>query len=113
MSASKEEKVKHTPGPWKYHEELGAQFSMVGNSDYVVAGIPNETWTGCEDDLPIQRANARLIAAAPDLLEALETAASHVCSLLCPSVKRTGEEWTHSKECEQVRAAIAKAKGKE
>ncbi|MBI3654135.1 MAG: hypothetical protein HY231_24145 [Acidobacteria bacterium] len=56
-------------------------------------------------------ADARLLAAAPELLEALERSAESLCSFLCPSVKKTGEPWPHSQECEQVRAAIAKARG--
>ena len=52
-----------------------------------------------------------IVLAAPVMLEALQTAHPHVCSLLCPSVKKTDAEWTHSQECEQIRAAIDKATG--
>lgn len=50
-----------------------------------------------------------LQAAAPDLLTELVSAQEHVCSLLCPSVKKTGDEWTHSERCKAITAAIAKA----
>jgi len=59
---------------------------MIGNSD---------NHDGCDD------ANARLIAAAPELLEALEA--------LTGTEQHNGMLW--SKRCEMARAAIAKAKG--
>lgn len=40
------------------------------------------------------------------LREALELAAPVACGAFCPSVKKTGEEWTHSPECEAIRAAL-------
>jgi hypothetical protein len=30
-----------------------------------------------------------------------------VCSVLCPSVKKAGEEWTHSPLCQSLTAALA------
>jgi hypothetical protein len=41
-----------------------------------------------------------------ELKEALKLAAPHVCSNLCPSVKRTGEEWTHVETCQAITAAL-------
>lgn len=41
------------------------------------------------------------------LATALELAAPFVCSHSCPSVKKTGTEWTHSEICHTVTAALA------
>lgn len=62
---------KHTPGPWEYTENLDALYSMISSGNSVVAGIPC-LLDGEMDELPTIRANARLIAAAPDLLAALK-----------------------------------------
>lgn len=35
-------------------------------------------------------------------LDALREAQPHVCGLLCPSAKKTGEEWTHVALCERL-----------
>lgn len=44
-----------------------------------------------------------------ELKAALRLAAPHVCSLLCPSTKRTGDEWTHVELCKAISAAIDSA----
>ena len=50
------------------------------------------------------KSNARLIAAAPDLMEAL-------CFLMLPSTEKALREAGFKTECDKARAAIAKAKG--
>lgn len=69
--------MKHTPGPWKfYHEVFRAQISSrkiieIQDSN----GIPIVKWSGFDGiDRPKKEtiANARLIAAAPELLDALD-----------------------------------------
>ena len=90
----------HTPGPW----------SRVANSiksrkaDCVVVRLP--AYTDCSgDETPEQLerwdADARLIAAAPDLLEALET------MLEMSQMGGFGKAYAE----DVARAAIAKAKG--
>ena len=54
----------HTPGPWKAHGNMKATTPLVQSVDRLVARMPGTT----EED----EANARLIAAAPSLLSALE-----------------------------------------
>lgn len=54
----------------------------------------------------------RIRRAAPELLRLLIQAQPHVCSLLCPSVWKTGEpEPPHSDLCNEINAAIARARG--
>jgi hypothetical protein len=58
---------KHTPGPWGY-ESFALSEEIVSN-DKVIATVHSRHCMFPEE----MRANARLIAAAPDLLEALLT----------------------------------------
>ncbi len=70
--------MKHTPGPWTYGDWITGKHGDSGNSVWV------EVWNIEADGskgLPFiackhhdQVANARLIAAAPELLEALQEA---------------------------------------
>lgn len=91
--------MTHTQGPWSY----------IGNGDVVAK---SEKYCGGEKDIASvfltvndeDEANARLIAAAPELLEALKVLADYV------------DECTGDNECrplENARAAIAKATGGE
>lgn len=86
--------TKHTPGPWK--TECGQVFNSTASgwvSEYVAK--VNEV-SKCSE------ANARLIAAAPELLEALEWAVKLMSGEAVPA------------GCEQAaRAAISKAKGQQ
>lgn len=62
---------KHTPGPWEWQD---GEEALVGPKHVVMLetnyGLTFAKYPGGE----IEKANARLIAAAPDLLEALELA---------------------------------------
>jgi len=89
--------TKHTPGPWKYGKELSARsgewlISMdVGERGRGMQIAETRTGSGHEN------ANARLIAAAPDLLNAL-TVLADACERMDIPV-------------DAARAAIAKARG--
>lgn len=93
--------AKHTPGPWvakmsKYHEEsLLVQAGMPSNRVLVRFGSASEQL----DD--IDRANARLIAAAPDMLAALKGAELQLRA-----------HKIDCRELDEIRAAIAKAEGR-
>ncbi len=71
--------TKHTPGPWWY-DTYNTVFSgsVPANNMLEICSIPDEPETGespCptrDKWYPESAANARLIAAAPDLLEALK-----------------------------------------
>ena len=61
---------KHTPGPWEVRLSMGSQSIAydISSDDGRVCSSPR--WATPREDEAL--ANARLIAAAPDLLEALE-----------------------------------------
>jgi hypothetical protein len=88
--------MKHTPGPWTYDRS--------GYSLYVNSG--RELVTALSMDgkrMETSEANARLIAAAPELLEALK---SVIAWLDAPDESAFSDS-------ELARAAIAKATGGE
>ncbi|MNN44792.1 hypothetical protein D3C81_1590990 [compost metagenome] len=86
----------HTPGPWTFYADLPStepNWHIVTNASRlrVLANVHIEP--GNKADL----ANAHLITAAPELLEALEA-----CTAALPA---------YSEEAKAARAAIAKATG--
>ena len=93
--------AKHTPGPWQISKKsIDAVVTDAGN--YVAdcglsIVIPDDE----------QRANARLIAAAPDMLEALEEIARLPIARTYPD-----GPCIEQADMDMVLAAIQKAKGK-
>ena len=87
--------MSHTPGPWTVDSQNG-QLWIVGdprdNARTIVAQMMSANVTPATD------ANARLIAAAPDMLAALQWAMEHA-------------EWSNDIETgtDPIRLAIAKA----
>ena len=64
--------TQHTPGPWEVKigtedDDWAHQWPTIEAKNYVVVGTE-----GIYQDFDTDMANARLIAAAPDLLEALQ-----------------------------------------
>jgi len=91
----------HTPGPWDANISKGCFSITVGQpkSDYeIIAMVTNYE---CSRPDAERDANARLIAAAPELLAACEQLTELDVMVVGPDA----EEWF-----EQVRAAIKKAK---
>ena len=103
-------KTKHTPGPWRIDPEY--EFDIQGaNGTVEVAVIIDDapSWKVPGPDFDTAAANARLIAAEPELLEALKRAERDLVHLL----DRDGRgESVNDPTLEIVRAAIAKAEGK-
>lgn len=84
--------TKHTPGPWKITRnvtpgQFGTDTKIRDSRDGVIAVMHVNA-----------DANAHLLAAAPDLYEAL---------------KRSRAQWIHSVNAEFCLAAIAKAEGQQ
>lgn len=97
----------HTPAPWKllpkqkhqnFLEVVHTDTKKVGAASEVIARVTHRiTWSS------EQESNARLIAAAPDLLEALEKLAR----------LGNGDQYGNSEGNMIARAAIAKATGEQ
>lgn len=100
---------KHTPGPWTYlRNPEGTRWIIDAGAFHAIAAT-----AGYEPD---NEANARLIAAAPEMLDALEAVWKY--SLVIESSVRRGdgpEQYAGVLEAlrlvKEVRAAIAKAEG--
>lgn len=105
--------AEHTPGPWEYFDHPAyTNVFTVGPREFKTVA---EVRAGNEEDgLPEQtEANARLIAAAPDLLAALLAIlqAHEITSDHFEEVEVDGEMVRPGAISELARAAIAKAKG--
>ncbi len=98
---------KHTPGPWLTTEST-EHWGRV-NVTVQAAFTANEIATAWQGTTDVNRANARLIAAAPDLLEALNQVMSWIDNW-SPEFAYE-EEWPADRD--KARAAIAKATGGE
>lgn len=97
----------HTKGPWGLRITETGPWSVFNADGNWIAVTTRKQWK--DED----RANARLIAAAPDLLEALEAAVE--CGMVPRSSAKDGGATRHVWQvivADQIRAAIAKAKGK-
>ena len=109
---NKTNETKHTPGPWVVAEGDSNGQAVVRNADIEIATC----WHHCVDGIEREmRANARLIAAAPELLAALDDLAE-----MCQQSRKyivlsdDGGMDAYNSTAEAIlaaRAAIAKAKG--
>ena len=101
--------MSHTPGPWEFVPKLTASENHRGFFIRAEKPTKNGKWALAEvqpgdEDGNLGRANARLIAAAPDLLEALELIAKGYDE---------GQSLSGTNCADIARAAIAKATGKD
>ena len=99
-----ETKTQHTPGPWRVRKDGAGR----------LAGVSDETrkfdcfvWGGVAVDADLMEANARLIAAAPELLEALKEAHAELIRLGAET-----DAVYASPAMRLIFTAIAKAEGK-
>jgi hypothetical protein len=99
--------TKHTPGPWRYDDTWGL---IVARGEVEVAACHGG---GSRSEA---QANARLISAAPELLDALKTLLAYHGETGHGVFKSTKGHYVKERECLQctmARAAIAKAEGRE
>lgn len=107
MTRTKEQtKTTHTPGPWRAQDDFGTVFTTsdpvrgTGSTNAIAKAFNRLTAHGSDvEPGDEQAANARLMAAAPELLEALEY------------IVGWGPNWDAEKARDMAREAIAKAKG--
>jgi hypothetical protein len=111
----KENKMSHTPGPWKAVDDVdeGVWVSPQNTNNNIICDIVGRIWDPeakatqiTDEDIE----NARLIAAAPDMLEALEK----VIDLAKANRDDDGIFDEQDEEYFKIAtAAIAKAKGED
>ena len=98
---------EHTPGPWKAHGAhlINDDLLVTGPDNKTLAAISFRPGSGC-GGVATAKANARLIAAAPDLLEAL----GNIVSDNFENTQRGYAIFRATQEvAEKARAAIDKA----
>ncbi len=97
--------TKHTPGPWSLRGSTirGPHLKDPEGRTRIVAKAIWDKGTYIDET----EANARLIAAAPELVEALEDL---VC-LAERAMRESDGEWMVDEELRDARAAIAKVRG--
>ena len=114
------DRVTHTPGPWRWMNPEALVADYGPRRAILTAGslFAEHTLLTCGDDgrlrpLDIDEPNARLIAAAPELLTALILCRSCLNEEIIaagdldhPTIR------AHAKAAEQAAAAIAKAEGR-
>ena len=102
--------VKHTPGPWKI--DFGYPRGLPGGISTMNGGRPVTRFnTFARPTSPEALANARLIVAAPDLLEAgVELQAARKAHKLTPSAENLSRVRIAS---DAFDAAIARARGEQ
>ena len=88
---------KGTPGPW-FRDNSRAIGPKSTEDDQSYGMIIPVGWVEFDPDIEVQVANANLIAAAPELLEALQ-------------MIMTGDFYMPKESADAARAAIAKALG--
>jgi hypothetical protein len=106
---------KHTPGPWRQGAYL--ELVMAGNTAVAEVYVDGCRHPGSDEEFIASEeanANAALIAAAPDMYEALRHAAS---SYHHPKCKAKGDyagnpELYCTCHVQKARAALAKAEGR-
>ena len=96
---------KHTPGPWKTTHSAMSGYRVSDSTGWGVAVVLKDA----NDE-----ANAHLIAAAPQMLEALEACAAYWYYKRSPSIPEQSELISLGAEQAQrlIKAAIVAAKGK-
>lgn len=109
------ETVKHTPGPWEYTAKLTASENHKGFFIRAEKPARNGKWALAEvqpgdEDGKLGKANAALIAAAPDLLAELEDLVG-LAETAMREANNDGGEYDIEAELASARDAIKKAKG--
>lgn len=105
--------MKHTPGPWtaEFNERYEIEDSPWGIRCKNGYWLFNVLDSGSQPHGSKSEANARLIASAPDLLEALKEAENALADYI-PTLERRGGMMNYGRKVlAQVSAAIAKAEG--
>lgn len=97
---------KHTPGPWRVRNcQTAVLVDVVRNGDAMLIALVADNDSQGDTETDRKMNNARLIAAAPQMLEALEMADELIDQLIIDNTDN------HAEERAKIRAAIKAAKG--
>jgi hypothetical protein len=100
--------TRFTPGPWVYGHQSATVQAL---PEYMqVAHCMSEPGCGMLHDMEEVRANARLIAAAPDLYAALEDAVATLPMVVC-RCRGDGFVCSRCKALASAESALARARG--
>jgi hypothetical protein len=99
--------VKHSQGPWQFELYPSGGFEIESPTGGHAGGTLIIASRNSHRNVEVMHANARLIAAAPDLLEALRDVIGWVPG---PASWHTGAP---AKAVERARAALSKATGEQ
>lgn len=111
---------KHTLGPWEILNGKFVPTQMAAGSKMYVIQTADEhndnigfacSWLDDPETLREARANANLIAAAPDLLEALESLVKMAIAGDEYSYADWGKDYVEDERVTKAKAIIARAKG--
>ena len=112
--------TKHTPGPWHasgievfdHNPQFDEKGARIGDTPNMICKIEYPYGDVCFRHGATKEANARLIAAAPELLEALRGALDALMVQPSSTIGFTQEESTIRRDAKRaIRAAIARATG--
>jgi len=104
--------AKHTPGPWQIRRSSGRPYQIEAPAAVGNKNVTN--WGGISRRTsPEGEANARLIAAAPELLSMLEAAlgALEGAAKEVDACSYMDDDFYEDNICTRIRAAITKAVG--
>jgi hypothetical protein len=105
------ESTRHTPGPWLREKRSATDAILAGEHVTVIAEVYGRSSGHNETCI----ANARLIAAAPDLLEACRGARPYIYDMIKRGALPEGEDDSHFGDVQALKAinaAIDKAEGR-
>lgn len=103
--------MKHTPGPWKANGPSPGNikgFDDGGDYAIISGGIIAEAFHRIDDNTFVDaEANARLIAAAPELLATLKFALAEISDMTTDAFSKGADKEAR----DRMKQAIAKAEG--
>jgi hypothetical protein len=99
---------KHTPGPWSVIDGYYPQFKEISGPSFKISAVM-WAWDLNENDYQIRNADLQLIAAAPEMLEALK-ALRKACWGGCACTDPSEEE---NAAWDLAKASVDKAEGRQ
>lgn len=106
---------RHTPGPWRYIDATKEASMQYAQKFVIIAGdkqISSFSWNDSSRRFPTKdqsQANARLISAAPDLLDALEPDILDAIAIEIDCFEHSARAASLRGIAKRQRAALAKA----